>query len=179
MKDRWITDWAPSGRWPHYTRANSGEVAPTPVSPLSATYTWANAICQGWRDGYVRTGNYSMDEFDRAHPEAAGFFGGYMYINLSNVRMQGVRNPAVTVEQLDLAFFGDHPDVPPYVADPRDERPDLTPKILAHLGWLMSTSSWPSRRRLDPTRASSAPQDYRSPGRRRRGFPALPLSHWS
>ena len=143
MNDRWITDWAPSERWPHYTRANSGEVAPTPVSPLSATYTWANAICQGWRDGYVRTGNYSMDEFDRAHPEAAGFFGGYMYINLSNVRMQGVRNPAVTVEQLDLAFFGDHPDVPPYIADPLDERPDLPPKILAHLGWLMSTSSWP------------------------------------
>ncbi len=143
MMDRWITDWVPSERWPHYTRANSGEVAPTPVSPLSATYTWANGICQGWRDGYVRTGNYSMDEFDMARPETVGFFGGYMYINLSNVRMQGVRNPAVTVEQLDLAFFGDHPDVPPYVADPRDERPDLTDKILAHMGWLVTTSTWP------------------------------------
>jgi len=35
------------------------------------------------------------------------------FINLSNVLMQGVRSPAVTIEQLDLAFFGDHPDVPP------------------------------------------------------------------
>ena len=143
MRQRWITDWTPSARWPHYTRANSGEVAPTPASPLSATYTWDNAICQGWRDGYVRTGNYSRDEFDDAHPEAVGFFGGYMYINLSNVRMQGVRNPAVTVEQLDLAFFGDHPDVPPYEAHPADERPDLLPQILAHLEWQMTSRTWP------------------------------------
>ena len=143
MRDRWITDWTPSARWPHYTRANSGEVAPTPASPLSATYTWDNAIFQGWRDGYVRTGNYSRDEFDDAHPETCAFFGGYMYVNLSNVRMQGVRNPAVTVEQLDLAFFGDHPDVPPYERQPGDERPDLLPKIMAHLEWQMTSRSWP------------------------------------
>ncbi len=143
MRDQWITDWTPSTRWPHYTRANSGEVAPTPASPLSVTYTWDNAICQGWRDGYVKTGNYSRDEFDDAHPEACGFFGGYMYINLSNVRMQGVRNPAVTVEQLDLAFFGDHPDVPAYEQHPEDERPDLLPNILSHLQWQMSSRTWP------------------------------------
>ena len=83
------------------------------------------------------------DEFDPVRPEACGFFGGYFYINLSNVRMQGVRSPVVTVEQLDLAFFGDHPDVPPYEPHPADDRPDLVPKILEHLGWVMSTTSWP------------------------------------
>ncbi|HET9078423.1 MAG TPA: PEP-utilizing enzyme [Acidimicrobiales bacterium] len=149
MRDRWITDWVPSARWPHYTRANSGEVAPTPASPLSVTYTWDNGICQGWRDGYVGTGCFSIDEFDRDHPEACGFFGGYMYINLSNVRMQGVRNPAVTVEQLDLAFFGDHPDVPPYVAMEGDDRPDLVPKIMSHLEWQMTSRTWP---RIDQER---------------------------
>lgn len=97
----------------------------------------------GWRDGYVRSGNYSLDEFDEDLPETVGFFGGYFYINLANVRMQGVRSPAVTVEQLDLAFFGDHPDVPTYEAHPDDERPDLLENIGAHLGWLMSTTSWP------------------------------------
>ena len=161
MRERWITDWAPSARWPHYTRANSGEVAPTPASPLSATYTWDNAICQGWRDGYVRTGNYSRDEFDDAHPEAVGFFGGYMYINLSNVRMQGVRNPAVTVDQLDLAFFGDHPDVPPYEAHPEDERPDLLEKIVAHLEWQMTSRTWPEidREREETTALRAARPD--------------------
>lgn len=149
MRDRWITDWVPSTRWPHYTRANSGEVAPTPASPLSVTYTWDNGICQGWRDGYVGTGCFSMEEFDQARPEACGFFGGYMYINLSNVRMQGVRNPAVTVEQLDLAFFGDHPDVPSYEPMDGDDRPDLLPKIASHLEWVMTARTWP---RIDAER---------------------------
>jgi pyruvate,water dikinase len=143
MTDRWITDWVPSPRWPHYTRANAGEVMPTPASPLGQQFCWDNGIVLGWRDGYVRQGYFSVGEMAEHHPETGGFFGGYFYINLANVRMQGVRSPAVTVEQLDLAFFGDHPDVPPYQADPRDERPDLTPGILEHLGWVMSTTEWP------------------------------------
>lgn len=65
----------------------------------------------GWRDAYVHSGNYSIDEFDLDLPQVVGFFGGYVFINLSNVRMQGIRSPAITLEQLDLAFFGDHPDV--------------------------------------------------------------------
>ncbi|MGI9052664.1 MAG: PEP-utilizing enzyme [Ilumatobacteraceae bacterium] len=143
MEDRWITDWPIGARWNHFTRANAGEVLPTPASPLGQQFTWDNGIVPGWRDGYIRQGVYDFDEFDPHFPEATGFFGGYMYINLSNVRMQGVRNPAVTVEQLDLAFFGDHPEVPPYEGHPLDDRPDLVPGIMAHLGWVMSTTSWP------------------------------------
>ncbi len=143
MDDRWITDWTPSARFPHYTRANSGEVLPTPASPLGQQFTWERGICFGWRDGYVRIGMFTVDEFDPVHPDVCGFFGAYMYINLANVRMQGVRSPVVTVEQLDLAFFGDHPEVPPYVAHPDDERPDLIPGIVEHLGWVMSTTQWP------------------------------------
>ncbi len=143
MEDRWITDWATSARWPHYTRANAGEVLPTPASPLGQQFSWDNAMVLGWRDGYNRRGLYNMSEWDATHPEVIGFFGGYFYINLSNVRMQGVRNPMVTVEQLDLAFFGDHPDVPPYVQHPEDEKPEYTDRIMADLGWVMSTSDWP------------------------------------
>ena len=143
MHDRWITDWPPSIRWPHYTRANAGEVLPTPASPLGQQFTWDLGICPGWRDGYVRGGCTTLDEYTDAPPAACGFFGGYFYINLSNVRMQGVRSPIVTVEQLDLAFFGDHPDVPPYVAHPDDDRPELVPRVLEHLGWVMTATSWP------------------------------------
>src|SRR6476659_1816866 len=141
--DRWMTDWEPSPRWPHYTRSNAGEVLPTPASPLGQTFSWEGGICLGWADGYVRVGSYSADEFDPVHPEACGFFGGYFYINLSNVRMQGVRSPAVTVEQLDLAFFGDHPDVPPYTPHPADERPELEPGIMQHVGWVLTATAWP------------------------------------
>ncbi|GIS55671.1 MAG: hypothetical protein Ct9H90mP30_3560 [Actinomycetota bacterium] len=45
--------------------------------------------------------------------------------------MQGVRNPAFTIEGLDLAFFGDHPDVPAYVEHPDDVNKDLPKGILA------------------------------------------------
>ncbi len=76
-------------------------------------------------------------------PEVGGFFGGFFYINLSNVRMQGVRNPTVTIKDLDLAFFGDHPDVPDYEEHPDDVNEDLTDGILAHMGWVMSTTEWP------------------------------------
>lgn len=143
MEDRWITDWPPSERWPHYTRANAGEVLPDPASPLGQQFSWEKGMIPGWRDGYIHSGNYSLDEFDKDLPETVGFFGGYFFINLSNVRMQGVRSPAVTVEQLDLAFFGDHPDVPPYVPHALDERPDLADKALGHIGWLLTTSNWP------------------------------------
>lgn len=143
MQDRWITDWTPSERWPHYTRANAGEVLPTPASPLGQTFTWDKGITLGWRDGYVRTGSYERHEFTDERPAVCGSFGGYFYINLANVRMQAVRNPALTVEQLDMAFFGDHPDVPPYVAHPDDEQPHLTDRINAQLGWVMSLHEWP------------------------------------
>ena len=77
MQDTWITDWEPSERWPHYTRSNAGEVLPTPASPLGQQFCWDRAIIPGWRDGYVRQGSYSLDEFDPVMPECNGFFGGY------------------------------------------------------------------------------------------------------
>jgi len=143
VEDRWITDWPVSERWPHYTRANAGEVLPDPASPLGQQFSWENGMILGWRDSYVQSGNYSLDEFDDDLPEAVGFFGGYFFINLSNVRMQGVRSPAVTVEQLDMAFFGDHPDVPPYVAHELDDRPDLLDKALSHIGWMVTAQDYP------------------------------------
>ena len=143
MQDHWIADWPPSERWPHYTRSNAGEVIATPTSPLGQQFTFDNGIVLGWRDGYVRQGAYAEGEMADKLPETCGFFGGYFYINLSNVRMQGVRSPVVTVDQLDLAFFGDHPDVPPYEAHPLDDRPDFVPKILGHLGFVMTAHTWP------------------------------------
>lgn len=154
MFERWIADWPASSRWPNYTRANAGEVLPTPASPLGQQFSWERGICQGWADGYTRIGCYSRDEFDERYPDTVGFFGGFMYINLSNVRMQGVRSPLVTVEQLDLAFFGNHPDVPMYKAHPADDRPDLTEGIMGHVGWVMTTTTWDEiNREKDETRA--------------------------
>ncbi|MEC7845675.1 MAG: PEP-utilizing enzyme [Actinomycetota bacterium] len=143
MNDYWFCDWQPSERWPHYTRANAGEVLAPPASPLGQTFTWDNGTIIGWRDGYIRPGYFTEDEMSEYRPEVGGFFGGFFYINLSNVRMQGVRNPTVTIKDLDLAFFGDHPDVPDYEEHPDDVNEDLTDGILAHMGWVMSATEWP------------------------------------
>ena len=42
MDEYWFCDWEPSERWPHYTRANAGEVLAPPASPLGQTFTWDN-----------------------------------------------------------------------------------------------------------------------------------------
>lgn len=153
MRDRWITDWPTSQRFPHYTRANAGEVLADPVSPLGWSFGWDGGIVQGYKDGLIRIGAYEEADFDPEHPESVACFGGYFYINLSAIRMQGVRNPAATVEALDQAFFGDHPDVPPYVAHPDDDKPHLTANIDAHTQWVMSGVAWPE---LDHDRTEAA-----------------------
>ncbi len=153
MTDGYMTDWPISERFPHYTRANAGEVMGDPVSPLGWTYGWEGAMVLGMRDGWIRGGTHEMADFDTDHPETFGMFGGYFYLNLASCRLQGVRNPGVTVEQLDTAFFGHHPDVPPYVAHPDDEKPHLVEKIEANTAWVMSGAHWPE---LDDDKAAAS-----------------------
>jgi phosphohistidine swiveling domain-containing protein len=143
MTAGFITDWPVSERFPHYTRANAGEVMGDPVSPLGWSFSWEGAMVLGLRDGWIRGGTHEMADFDADHPETFAMFGGHFYINLASCRMQGVRNPAVTVEALDMAFFGEHPDVPTYVAHPEDEKAHLVPIIEAHTGWIMTATEWP------------------------------------
>ncbi|MEC7810671.1 MAG: hypothetical protein VYB07_05770, partial [Actinomycetota bacterium] len=142
MEEKWFTDHPPSERWPHYTRANAGEVLPTPASPFGQSYGFDNCIMKGWQLGSTQTGFYELDEYRDNPPEMCGFFGGYFYINLSCIRMQAVRNPAITVDQLDLAIFGDQPDSPKYEPHPEDEKPHLQPLADQHMQFVLSTSEW-------------------------------------
>ena len=143
LPDRWITDWPTSQRFPHYTRANAGEVLADPVSPLGWTFAWDGGIVAGYKAGLIRCGAYEDSDFDATHPETVACFGGYFYINLSAIRMQGARNPAASVPALDAAFFGNHPDVPTYVPHPEDSKPHLVPAIEAHMAWVLSRPDWP------------------------------------
>lgn len=143
LPERWFTDHPPSTRWPHYTRANAGEVLPSPASPLGQTFAFDAAILPGFQEGSCRTGFYEPSEYREGTPEMCGFFGSRFYINLSCVRMQAVRNPAITVEQLDVAFFGDSANTPPYEVHPDDEKPHLTPVADAHMAFVLSATEWP------------------------------------
>ena len=143
MDDYWFTDHEPSGRWPHYTRANAGEVLPTPASPLGQTFVFDRAVLPGMQEGACRMGFYEASEFRDEVPDICGFFGAHFYNNLSCIRMQAVRNPAITVEQLDLAFFGARPDTPAYEAHPDDDKPELQPAAERHMAFVLSATTWP------------------------------------
>ena len=143
MSAAWFTDHPPSERFPHYTRANAGEVLPTPASPLGQTLAFDEAILPGFQLGSIRMGSYEAEDYRDGAPEMCGFFGGHFYINLSCVRMQAVRNPAITVEQLDTAIFGARDDTPPYEPHPLDDKPHLLPIAEAHQGFVVTATEWP------------------------------------
>lgn len=133
--DRWITDHQISTRYPVYTRANAGEVLPDPACPLGWTLVWS-ATNEGWRDSQINVGCCEPDEV-RAD-EVVGSFGGYLYINASLARLFGVRGPDLSAEMIDLTYFGDHPDVPPYVPEDWHESESNTARLGAWMARVLS-----------------------------------------
>lgn len=149
---RWIADSEPSERFPFYTRANVGEIAPTPMSPLSWKLVWEKGTVPGYASGHARWGSFDPDEMGGNNTQF-GCFGGYLYINWSMIRIQGERSPGMSAQLMDDAFFGGHPNIPPYEPHPNDARPDLASRIEATTNTLMSAESLPEE--LDEDRAKA------------------------
>jgi phosphohistidine swiveling domain-containing protein len=141
--DSWITDTRPRTRFHLYTRANADEVGPEPFSPLGWSLGWVTGTGPGAADGFVSFGITRPEELAPDH-QIFGNWGGYFYNNLSLSRLMGVRMPGVDVDAIDRAYFGDHPEVPPYEADERDEDPDATAKLAVTLERVLSAEGWPA-----------------------------------
>ena len=159
ISDRWITDWDPSQKYPVYTRANAGEVLPDPCSPLCWTVIWEPGVLLGWRDSQIVAGTCSEHEIDTRHPEVVGMFGGYLYINASMARLFGARGPGLAPEMIDATYFGTHPDVPPYVAEPWHDSPANTAKLGEWMGHVMMSEDIPELR--EDQRDANAARDSR------------------
>ena len=142
--ERWITDWdRGEPDWlPYYTRANAGETLPDPASPLNWTFVWEQGFVPGWVSGMEAMGIYHVGQFPRVRPAQLGMFAGYFYINLSHMRVMLMRL-GVPAESVDLAFVGQRTDVPPYVAHPRDEDPELTARAGATVAAIFGRVAWP------------------------------------
>ena len=140
---RWITDTAASTRFPVYTRSNASDVLPDPISPLAATLSWTPGVMEGWRDGNVHNGAFSMEELtaEGINP-TCGIFNGFFYVNASVVRVMGERSGAGAAG-IDAAFFGNRPDTPPYVAHPDDHDDGAAARIGERVAWVLSTTEWP------------------------------------
>lgn len=135
-----ITDTDLSERFPLYTRANVGEVFPDPVTPLTSdSVLWLAEV--GWRDAWDRMGAFDLSEFPAEQFCQLGVVGGYCYLNASLIRLFGVRAPGLTWQDMDAQFFGSQPGIPDYEPMPGDDRPEMTEKIGAIFGWVLSQSS--------------------------------------
>ncbi|HYM30358.1 MAG TPA: PEP-utilizing enzyme [Candidatus Cybelea sp.] len=110
----WMVEGKVDPRWPINTRGNIGEVFPEVLSPLSCILAVPSAEA-GWRDAYKVLGIYKKGDFASDDPVIIGLYGGYGYLNLSYLRMIGVRAPGSSPEAIDATFFGEG-NPPPYVA---------------------------------------------------------------
>ena len=153
MVDTWLVDWTRHERLPYYTRANAGEVLPDPASPLGWTLVFEEGLLPGWYRGFVEFGIYGADEFNTPpRIPMVGIFGGYFYLNLSHMRLLGLRLGA-DLDEFDAGLLGSHPDTPPYEPHPDDVNPELSAKAAATIGEILGRSSFPE---IDEDRARTA-----------------------
>jgi rifampicin phosphotransferase len=107
--------------FPLYSRANVGEIFPDPISPLNATAGFQRYLEPGWRAAFVACGVWDEDLYDTAvEKNIIPAFGSYLYINMSLMRLFGVRVPGMGADAVDLQYFGDMPGIPSYESEKRD-----------------------------------------------------------
>lgn len=135
-----MTDWPlmdeTSKLYPLYSRANVGEIFPDPITPLNATLGFQHCLEPGWRDAFVACGVWDHDLYDTSvDVNILPAFGSYLYINMSLMRLFGVRVPGMSAEAVDLQYFGDMPGIPSYESEKRDfdENPEYEAKAGAWL----------------------------------------------
>ena len=132
---RWIMDNGFDPRYTFWTRANVNEVFPEPLSPLGWDLGWEGACLTGWRDLYVQRFGMGDDELSRDRNETMGVFGGYAYLGAGLFRVWAGRSPGMTPTSIDEAYFGDHPDVPPYVEEDWHANARTTEVMGRWVGW--------------------------------------------
>lgn len=129
-------------RWPINTRGNIGEVFPEVLTALSYELGVVPAE-QAWREAYQELGIYSDGDFQTDEPVIIGLYGGYCYLNLSYLRMMGVRAPGSSAEAIDVAFFGEG-DPPPYQPRKGDKSLSSSLKILRTVLNALGTKELPA-----------------------------------
>lgn len=138
---RWIIEGEIDPRWPYNTRGNVGEVFPEVVTAL--TYELAVIPAEAaWRKSYDDLGIHSASDFKSDDPVIIGLYGGYTYLNLSYLRMMGVRAPGSSAEAIDVAFFGEG-NPPPYQPKKGDKNLGSSLKILRTVLKALGTKELP------------------------------------
>jgi phosphohistidine swiveling domain-containing protein len=137
----WIVEGKIDPRWPINTRGNIGEVFPEVLTPLSYTLGVIAAEA-GWRDAYREIGILRKGDFKNDDPVIIGLYAGYGYLNVSYLRMIGVRAPGSSPEAIDATLIGEG-NPPPYVRRKGDKNLLSSFKILLTVLKALGTKSQP------------------------------------
>jgi len=137
----WIVEGRIDPRWPINTRGNIGEVFPEVLTPLSYRLG-VLAAETGWRDAYRQMGILQRGDFKNDDPIIIGLYAGYGYLNVSYLRMIGVRAPGSSPEAIDATLFGEG-NPPPYVPRKGDKSLLSSLKILLTVIKALGTKSEP------------------------------------
>jgi pyruvate,water dikinase len=139
----WVVDNTPNPRFPLYTRANVAEVAPNVAAPLFVTVVSGWCGETRWRQALANFGVFDLDEFRPDQNDIMPVFYGYLYLNMSVHRVLGVRTPGIDAGAMDLAFFGENPDVPRYEPRPGDDDPKYEARVLQSIQRVLQTTERP------------------------------------
>jgi pyruvate,water dikinase len=130
----WVVDSPLSTRFPVYTRANAGEVSATAATPLFWSQIGGPPAERVWRQALADFGAFDLDEFRPDAIDIQGMVHGYVYLNLSNLRVFGARMPGASPELMDRTYLGERSEAPAYEPHPDDAKPEYTERILASVG---------------------------------------------
>jgi rifampicin phosphotransferase len=152
MNTHWIIEGQIDPRWPINTRGNIGEVFPEVLTPLSYRLAVIPAE-KGWRDAFAKMGILAPRDLRREEPTIIGLYGGYGYLDLSFLRIAGVRAPGSNPEAIDKTLFGEG-NPPPYKHQRGDKNLLCSIKMLRTVMKALSIRDIPpqvadSRRRAD------------------------------
>ncbi len=152
MSTHWLVEGKIDPRWPINTRGNIGEVFPEVLTPLSYKLA-VIAAEKGWRDAFRTMGILAPNDLRREDPTIIGLYGGYGYLNLSFLRIVGVRAPGSNTGAIDKSLFGEG-NPPPYRAQKGDKNLLCSVKMLRTVLKALSIDDLPpqvadSRRRAD------------------------------
>ena len=122
----WFGDSDANATFPIWTRANAGEVYPGAATPLAATSAFFVHGEQGYRNSFHRNGAMRPDEWDPDTRNLLGVYGGHLYLNVSIIRVFGVRTPGMDPATVTAQYIGDIPGVPSYEEEARPGDEDAT-----------------------------------------------------
>ena len=96
---RWVIDRQPSHRFPVYTRGNSGEVFPNVMTPMTGSLI-GDASADGQTRAMRDLGLVIDKDFAQLGAASTGVFGGYLYGNLSLIRVVSERMPGMSADDV-------------------------------------------------------------------------------